>query len=172
MKRLCKILLVSLLFLSGCTSDNTNELGSKKLDEYKSNVEQLKTSKPTKSTSEYFTVSYEMSTLPDGTHRYYIIVDNATQSMYDVRMMALDVDSDTSTTMAPSIGILDDENYNLVPSQVAVEDGFVKGLVLSGDTTKDAISVKLMVSWNDEVGLNSQKEFLLLHIEANQNIGE
>lgn len=172
MKRLFMILFVSLLLLSGCSSKNDNELDTKKLDEYKSNVATLLASNSTASSSEYFSISYEMSTLPDGTHRYYIIVDNALQCMYNVKIMSLDVDSEPSITMAPSIGILEDEKYNLIPSQVSIEEGFAKGLVLSGETDKDAVDVKLMVSWSDETNTKQYKEFLLLHIEANNGNGE
>ncbi|MEG0239864.1 hypothetical protein [Anaerorhabdus sp.] len=172
MKRLCRILLLSIFLLSGCTSKNNNELDTKKLDEYKSNVDILIRSAPETSTSQYFSVSYEMSTLPDGTHRYYLIIDNAVQCMYNVKIMAMEVGSDFDTSMAPSIGVLDDEKYNLIPSQVAIEEGYVKGLVLSGETLNNPIDVKLMVSWTDESNTLQMKEYLILHIEANQGSGE
>ena len=38
----------------------------------------------------YYQISAEMSTLADGTHRYYIFLDDAQIAMYDVVMLAVE----------------------------------------------------------------------------------
>lgn len=172
MKKWRVVLIISILLLSGCQSKNSNELDSRKLDVYKSNIETLQEVNPIAATSDKFIVSSEMSTLADGTHRYYIIIDNANESMYNVQLMALEVGVDANFVMAPSIGILDDETYNLISKDSPVKDGYVKGLVLSGDTTSNPIDVKLMISWTDKSNTKKQEEFLLLHIDTMSSNGD
>lgn len=157
--RILTMILVLTLLLTGCENKNTNELDSKKLDEYKSVYESLLTSTASTEKSSFFDISTEVTHLPDNTYRYYVIVDNATISMYDVKMMAIELGTDSDRIMAPSIGILEDDNYNLIPSQVSMKEGFVKGLVLSGDSNNPVIQLKLMVSWLDETGKTNYKEF-------------
>ncbi|MEG2329567.1 hypothetical protein [Anaerorhabdus sp.] len=158
MRILIRILILT-LFLSGCQSKNTNEIDSKKLDEYKSIYQTLLQSTATSEAGTYFDISTEVTHLPDDTYRYYVIVDNASTSMYNVKMIALEVGSDSETIMAPSIGILDGEVYNLIPSQVSMQEGFVKGLVLSGDSVNSEINLKIMISWTDEKGKKQEKEY-------------
>lgn len=165
MRKYIHILVLALL-LTGCQTKNKNELESKKLEEYKAVYQVLSQSTATINGGTYFDISTEVTHLPDDTYRYYIIIDNATTSMYNVKMMAIEKNSDQERVMAPSIGILESESYNLIPSQVSIQEGFVKGLILSGDSSKNPIHLKLMVSWFDEVGKNQTKEFFDLTLEA------
>lgn len=165
MRKFIQILVLTLL-LTGCQTKNKNELDSKKLDEYKAIYQVLSQSTASVNVGTYFDISTEVTHLPDNTYRYYIIIDNATTSMYNVKIMALEKNSDQERVMAPSIGILDNETYNLIPSQVSVKEGFVKGLILSGDSINNPIQLKLMVSWFDETGKTQTKEFFDLTCEA------
>ena len=74
MRILIRILILT-LFLSGCQSKNTNEIDSKKLDEYKSIYQTLLQSTATSEAGTYFDISTEVTHLPDDTYRYYVIVD-------------------------------------------------------------------------------------------------
>lgn len=165
MRKLFHILVLALL-LTGCQTKNKNELETKKLEEYKTIYQVLLQSTATINGGTYFDISTEVTHLPDDTYRYYIIIDNATTSMYNVKMMALEKNSDQDRVMAPTIGILDSEVYNLIPSQVSIKEGFVKGLILSGDSVKNPIHLKLLVSWFDETGKNQTKEYFDLICEA------
>ncbi len=110
----------------------------------------------------YYQISAEMSTLADGSHRYYIFLDDAQIAMYDVVMLAVENGTpfEGGTKMMPSIGVFESQDYSLIPYQARTEKGFVKGLVLSGETQDDSIDIALLVEWRDKNKENAHREYL------------
>lgn len=153
-------ILISILCLSGCTS--TKETTLEKDDTYKMTYEEIVTAQDTFPSSQNYSISAEMIAIPDGTYRYYVIVDSPAQPMYNVVSMIVedDVAYQDSEKMMPSIGIYDDSGYSLVPGVVDSTKGYVKGLTLSGETTRNQVNIKMLVEWHDEEGKTTTKEFL------------
>ncbi len=110
----------------------------------------------------YYQISAEMSTLADGSHRYYIFLDDAQIAMYDVVLLAVEdgLSFDTNDRMMPSIGIFESQDYSLIPNQARTDKGFVKGLVLSGETAQDSLDIRMLVEWRDKNKENAHREYL------------
>jgi len=110
----------------------------------------------------YYQISAEMSTLGDGTHRYYIFLDDAQIAMYDVVLLAVENSTpfENSTKMMPSIGIFESQDYSLIPNQARTDKGYVKGLVLSGETADESVDITMLVEWRDRNKENAHREYL------------
>ena len=110
----------------------------------------------------YYQITADMSTLADGSHRYYIFLDDAQIAMYDVVLLAIENSTpfENSTKMMPSIGIFESQEYSLIPNQARTEKGFVKGLVLSGETPEDSVDITMLVEWRDKNKENAHREYL------------
>jgi len=119
--------------------------------------------------SVYYSISAEMTTLADGTHRYYIFLDNAQIAMHDVVLLAVENDTnfEDATKMMPSIGIFESTDYSLIPNQSRVERGYVKGLVLSGESSEDTVDIHMLVEWRDKNKENAHREYLSFTIDQN-----
>ena len=62
--------------------------------------------------------------------------------------------------MMPSIGIFESQDYSLIPNQARTDKGFVKGLVLSGETPEDSVDITMLVEWRDKNKENAHREYL------------
>jgi len=135
-----------------CACENKSEVDYTKYYEYieviNNNSEYVK---PT-----YYDLSVELTKVDDG-YRYYVILDNPQVAMYDIVMMV--VDNTNEDKLMPNTGLFGD-SYNLVPNQVNRDEGFVKGITLSGDCANDMVSLKIMVEWHDKSKANTYREFL------------
>ena len=112
--------------------------------------------------SDYYNLYGEMSKIGDGTYRYYVFLDNAQIAMYDVVMLAVEngIPFAEAETMMPSIGIFEKTDYSLIPYQSRPVSGYVKGLVISGESQEDSIDLKLMVEWRDQSRKNTYREYI------------
>lgn len=151
-KNVC--LLLSIYLLTGCTSNSETDAS---YSLYLSYLETIDSNTSYQNGSAYYTISGELTVTEDGTYAYYLCIDEPTIAMLDIVIVAEDEDTDTSGTMMPSIGIYDGP-YNLVPNQVNTEDGYVKGLIVSGESDNDSVKLKMIVEWEDE-SLNKTREF-------------
>ncbi len=159
------------VLLSGCALQNKNvdakavvyETYYKTVEETTSFVEK----------SEYYDISTEMISMDDGTFRYYIIIDNPQIAMYDIVALAVEdgISYSANDRMMPSIGIYDSVN-SMIPGQVNREAGFVKGLVISGETDQESLAMKMIVEWKDRNREKSYREFVRLQISEQQQEDE
>ena len=155
-----KILIILLcLLLVGCQKGNQEEIAYGRYNEL---LTQLVTNTSFNASSEYFDASLEVAELDDGTYRYYVFIDGARIAMYDVIALAYLENSDLENEMQPSIGIFDTIDYTFIPNQEKREDGYVKGLVLSGLSDTKSFEVKLLIEWYDKELTNRSMEYLLL----------
>ncbi len=151
--------LTGMLMLSGCSASKNGT--SAAMTSYQGYYTAVEDNDKFVETSLYYTLSSEMSELPDGTHRYYIVLDEVQIAMYDVVMLAVENDTpyDQADKMMPSIGILDDTEYNLLPFQSYTQNGYVKGLVISGECADAEVKLKLLVEWKDKNQERTTREF-------------
>lgn len=77
-------------------------------------------------------------------YRYDIIIDQPQETMYDV--IALAYANENNQTMCPNVGIFDDDSMNLKKDFIDKQNGFYKGIQLSGKTSH-LQSVKVYVSY-------------------------
>lgn len=164
MKKIIISLLV-LLVLCGCSKNNAQKANEEKYLDY---CDLLMTHEEFKDRSEFFDVTSDITSTEEG-YRYYIIIDNPKIAMYNIEAIALEKEVDYTKNMAASIGIFEENKYTFIPNQANPDDGFVKGVSISGLTTNPSPTLYLLVEWND-VGLNiTKREFIKVNISNGEN---
>lgn len=155
-KNILKICFTALLLMAGCSKETVKtEDSSSLMDEYETYYVEVQSNGHYESTSKNFDLSMEMTQVEDGTYRYYVILDNPKTAMYNVMMIACenDIPYDECDKMVPSFGIFEGR-VSLIPGQVNKDDGYVKGISISGETDEAKVSLKLLVRWKDTDGKN------------------
>ena len=81
--------------------------------------------------------------------------------MYHCRIFAVenDIAFADNDKMMPSLGIFDTD-VSLVPNQVDKSKGLMKGLVISGESSKDHVDLKLVVEWRDQDNKQVIKQYI------------
>ena len=157
-KKLFFLVITLCLFLTGCSKKESNEDSTAIL--YESYYESISSNTSYVETSEKYSLSAELTKVASGSYCYKIILDDAQVAMYDIVMMVVedDVSYADSSKMMPSVGIYDD-SYSLIPNQVNRNRNYVKGVVLSGETTNNSITLKLLVEWSNKSHEKTFREF-------------
>lgn len=158
------LILCGILLLGGCSSPDTSESAAQAA--YEGYYTSIETNSSFAQSSLYYSVSAEMTEMSDKTYRYYIVIDNPQIAMYDIVVMAVenDIPLASADKMMPNIGIFDSTEYCMIPFQSNPDDGYVKGLVISGECTSNPVSLKILVEWDDRNGENTQREFLQMEL--------
>ena len=153
MEKIVISLLTAVLLLTGCSN-------SKKLvlETYEMYYQIISENSEYVKDSPYYTLSYEVKKGDDNQYNYYLFLDNPSISMYDVVFMAVenDVSFNSNLQMVPSIF---DGKYQLVPNQINKDKGFVKGMMISGESSYDKINLKVLVEWKDKSRKKTIREF-------------
>lgn len=151
-KKILNVLLSGLL-LCGCTRNSKDNLNQAGIETYETYYTEVISNGHYTETSQYFTLSYEMIRVEDRSYRYYIILDDPKIAMYNVMMIAVEngVSYQECETMVPSFGIFEDR-VSLVPGQVNYEEGYVKGISISGQSDKDTMDLLILVRWKSSDG--------------------
>jgi len=167
MKRLVFTLFVLLLLVS-CTNNVVDAENDKYL-RYQHYYENILDNLNFSQNSAFYDLEVVMNRLNDGTYRYDIILDNPQIAMYDVEIMTVENNTkyEAATKMFPCFGIFEDQEYNLVPYQVNFEEGYVKGIIISGISGNSTLNIKIRVSWKDYSKVNETKEYLELNVSVN-----
>lgn len=167
MKKLTILAAVCLLFFTGCSQkkNRNTSISRAKLEEYETYYNAVLENPVFSGSSDNYSISFEMNPIPDGSYRYYVILDQARTAMYDVVMVAVenDIPYDSAKKMMPSSGIFDD-SVTLIPGQVNKSEGFAKGIVLSGETKDKSINLKILVEWSNRDHTKKNREFLSFHL--------
>jgi hypothetical protein len=142
-------ILAGVLALSGCSSSSDVDTDAQKYEAY---YQTVLTNDTWMDGSLYFSLSAEMSQVEDGSYRYYIFLDDAQIAMYQIAMIAVENDTPygQGDKMMPNIGIMGSSTYTMIPNQAAPELGFVKGLVISGESEDPSLDLKVLVEWKDK----------------------
>ena len=159
--------LLTVCMLAGCSASSDQSLEVEKYESYYAVVEE---NVEFAESSSYFSISAEMSSLPDGTYRYYIFIDEPRTAMYDITAIAIDQNSidESGTKMMPSIGIFEGK-YCMIPDQVNSDAGYVKGLMLSGETDLPEAQLYILVEWQDVNRVKLTREFIHLSVSASDS---
>lgn len=99
----------------------------------------------------------------DGGYRYYVILDNPKIAMYDVEIMAFEVGTDYTKTMAACVGIFEEETYNLIPKQTNTTYNYVAGLSVSGISNNQNVTLHVLVQWKNKSGTVQYREYYELN---------
>ena len=161
-----KVLLCLLLLftLSACKQGNSSSDDDKYLDYCSLLAEHSGFA----AKSEFFDVSTDITAI-EGGYRFYIIIDNPKVAMYNVEAIAIEDGVDYSKTMAANIGIFEDNRYTMIPNQANPEQGFVKGISISGISGRSEPHLKLMVQWDSKDLSVTNREFISVLIDNGEN---
>lgn len=162
MKTKYTLILMMVLLLTGCTKENSRD--EVLLNKYETAYNELVENDKFMSNSEYYNLEVVVSEIENNNYRIDVILDQPNVAMYNVQMI-MEVNSqgiEQYQEMIPSLGIVDDTQYNLIPNQVNKENNFYAGLILSAITDKPLGDVKIMISWSDYAGTKDFEEFISL----------
>ncbi|MFI3284950.1 MAG: hypothetical protein R3Y57_07695 [Erysipelotrichaceae bacterium] len=162
MKKLMIYMLCALYLLSGCSTTTKTDDSAQKYEDFQF---LLNANENYQTNSNYFDITIDMSDLGNGEYRYYLFIDNPIVAMYDIEVIAIDIDQEDSTIMQPSIGIFESTVYNMIPFQYNLELGFSKGLMLSGTKTftvdeDKLLTLNLLIQWYNEDRSSQTREYL------------
>lgn len=167
------ICLLTLFILCGC-KEVTRQLDQEKYDSYLTYYQSILDNDIDNSSSQCFDVALVVNKVDENQYRYDIIIDNPRVAMYDIKALAviddltIEIDKDN---MMPSIGILDDNHFNMIPNQLDNSKGFVSGIDLSLISESDSLRISVMVEWKDSSEFNYVREYVSLYgkyVETNQ----
>ncbi|MEA5017779.1 MAG: hypothetical protein VB009_03560 [Erysipelotrichaceae bacterium] len=160
------IMIIFVVFLGGCAS-KSDSIDKIKLENYAYIYQTITDNDTFNAVANYYDLQVVMAKISDQQYRYDIIIDNPKIAMYDIKIMAVEnnVDFSLADKMMPSIGIFDDEEFNMVPYQINKDLGYVKGLVISGLTDKPIVNLKIRIVWKDYSKVEETKEYFNITID-------
>ena len=154
------ISLCLLLILTACNEDG-REIANPD-ERYIYIIEMIKEHDSFAESSNYFDISVEMAEIQGG-YRYYITVDNPRIAMYDVELLAIEDEVDYHSNMAANVGIFENKEYNMVPNQTNVSQGYVKGVVASGISSKSETTLYVFVQFKNIDYSTTHSEYIKLN---------
>lgn len=169
MRKQILCLLSLILLLSGCAKEQPNQISAEKMQLYTAYYKSLLDNDRYFEKSEYYDIEVVMNQLPEGGYLWYVILDNPQIAMVDVEMLAADqaVDYLQGQTIAPSVGLFEKDEYSLIPNQVYKDQGYVRGLMASGECSTPTVDLLVMVSWKDYAKLKETREYFQLRGDFN-----
>ena len=163
--KLKRILIIMLcLLITGCKANETE--ANDKLDmQYKKYIQKLIEQREFSDESDEFSIRLVLNKINDNETRYDIIIDSPKINMYDLQAIAK-VENDDESSL-PSLGILEDESFSLVPGIVDKTKGIYRGVNLSGVTKKKDIKVIIyLMFYSDENSKKLEERFIRLDDDA------
>ncbi len=150
-----------MVLLLGC-QNSKNDRAKSVLTAYEGYYRAIEENSRFSGESLYYSVDITMSEMPDHTYRYYCFIDDPQIAMYDITVMAVEngIGYDASGKMMPSVGIFEDMDFSMVPYQTYADAGFVKGVVISGETNDDQVTLNMLVEWKDKNHEKITREYL------------
>lgn len=133
-------IILFILMMLGCSSKQSLE--SQQFEEYYQIREQLLQQDEFEEAKD-FSVALVYNQV-DNQYRYDIVIDHPQIDMYDITAMVYA--DETAEEMCPSLGILEDNEYHLKKDYVNKQEGFYKGIQLSGKTSQKK-AILLYVSY-------------------------
>ena len=154
-----KILMVLLLMISLCACKGEAVIDKGQHEKYIDVVRQLQERQEFLDRSEFFDITFDSNKI-ENAYRFYVIIDNVRIAMYDVIAVAVEKGVDYSNNMAANIGIFEDNEYSLIPNQYNAERGFMKGISISGISSKANPVLYLLVEWHNKDRSITNREYI------------
>lgn len=154
-----KILMVFLLMISLCACKGEGVIDKGQQEKYMDVISQLQEREEFNDGSEFFDITFDSSKIEDA-YRFYVIIDNVKVAMYDVVAVAVEKGVDYSNNMAANIGIFEENEYSLIPNQYNADKGFMKGISISGISTKASPVLYLLVEWHNKDRSFTYREYI------------
>lgn len=164
MQKFLKLLITfSFLFVS-CT--NKKGTLNSRVQEYQNYFNAIQENEIFLYESENYSISAELVDKGNNVYSYYIFIDNPKIAMYDIKVLAVEKDSSfNSNKMEASIGIFENQKYSMIPFQVNADEGYYKGLMLSGETNMNQPEFEMLVNWYSFDRQNTYREFITFTLD-------
>lgn len=161
-----KIILVMLMFLIGCNAGPDKD--ALLLDKYEAAYSDLLSNDKFIVDSSFYDIEIAVNKIENNRYRVDAIIDNPKVAMYNVQVITEinSVGIEQFEEAVPSLGIVDQSVYHLIPYQVNKEEGFYAGLVVSGVSDKPKGDIILSIAWTDYAETESNKEYLELSYDV------
>ncbi len=172
------ILLLLTVTLFGCQNDEAREIDKEKYNAYLTYYQSILAAENKQETSQCFDIELVVNKLDENNYRYDIIIDNPRVAMFNIKTLAiietlsLEIDKEN---MMPSVGILDDYHFNMVPGQVDKKNDFYEGIILSLTSKESSLRVSVMVDYkplNDEHTVRQYFSLYTIYEEPEAETGE
>lgn len=148
------LLLCSLILVSGCSNGATRktEMNSK----YENYIELIINNNNVNSLDIPFQHSLEITQNTKGKYVYTVSIFSPRVAMYDIELMAVDINTISVNSVAPSIGVVEDEQFNMIPFQSDQSKGFYQGMSINGESDSPTFMLSCLVVYQDftKVGEN------------------
>ena len=158
-----RFLLCLILILTGCnTSKKEYEEQTQKYENYMEliidNSKQITTNIP-------FEWSFNM-TESEGNYIYEVVISKPRVEMNNIQMIAVDIEQISESTIAPNLGLFEEQKYNMIPNQMSVDKGYYPGIGVNGITNKDQFILNCLVVYKDR---NQTDNYVYFIINADYN---
>lgn len=160
MKKILVLLFMSLSLL-GCQSKK-DEANYK--ERYENYMELLIDNNDETSTNIPFSWELQMTEVNETKYQYALTIKNPKVAMYNIRMVAVDLNEIGEDEMAPTLGIVEDEKFNMIPNQVNLDKNYYGGIVLTSSSSKSQFRIHACVSYLDK---NQNENYVYFHVDAN-----
>lgn len=165
MKTKITLIFIVLLILGGCSDEQSRD--EVLFTKYEAAYNQLISNDKFNDKSDFYNLGLEVYELSNGEYRVDVILDQPNVAMYNVQMI-MELDSkgiEQFDEIIPSLGIVDNSEYNLIPNQVNNENNFYSGLILSALSEKDNGVINLMVTWSNYANTKQFVEYIELEYD-------
>lgn len=158
------MLFITLIFLSSCYYNNKNNETDRI---YFDLLDITRNNDKFKFKSDSIDIKLDIENLNDE-YRYDISFDNSKIAMYRLKAIAIFEDESNKEIMVLSFGIFDNKTYSLIPNQFHLENGYIKGFIMSGVNDEKIYKVKILLQWQNFDNSEIFKEFIILNGENNE----
>ena len=151
------IFVIICILLTGCSNENIVDDDSNRLyEQYLEYEKKLVKQQDYQVTSDEFMIRLVVNKIDDNNNRYDIIIDNPKINMYHLQAIAKVAGDDNESL--PTLGILEEDIFSLVPEVVDKANGIYKGVNLSGITSKSEFSVLVYLTFSTDKQSNNKEE--------------
>ena len=159
MKKLV-LLIVSCLFLGGC-KQAVNRDDNSLFKQYNEYVDKLDQAVEFQDSSDEFNIYLVVNNAENNNYRYDVIIDTPTINMYHLQAI-VKVEGENNDNI-PTLGVLENEVFSLIPGVVDKDKGLYKGVNLSGITAKSEfdVLVYLTFSLTEQSNVKEERYFKL-----------
>ena len=148
------LILICCLVLIGCKNKDNND--NKFYRQYKEYENKIDNHNEFLNATNEFNIRLVVNKVEDKKYRYDVIIDTPTINMYHLQAIAKVAGDDNESL--PTLGILEEDIFSLVPEVVDKANGIYKGVNLSGITSKSEFSVLVYLTFSTDKQSNNKEE--------------
>lgn len=164
MKKIVYFLLI--LLVTSCQSNLNyeNTITGEEYQNYRSYYNITLSATAYQSSSTYFDLSAQLTAMDEG-FRYDIFIDNPRVEMRNILVMVVENNTiyEVQKDMMPNVGILG-STVHMLPYQVQLTQGYVKGINLNRVISNSAINLKIYVQFDTLESNQSIRQFFNLDV--------